>query len=62
MVFEITDGFLENRGVFKITGRFFALYFPIEVGCCRKAAKILRLILCAPLKVLRLRMTEYGVT
>ena len=36
--------------------------FPIEVCCCRKAAKILRLFLCAPLKVFRLRMTKYGVT
>ena len=36
--------------------------FPIEVCCCRFTAKILRLILCAPLEVLRLRMTEYGVT
>ena len=42
--------------------RWYVFYFPIEVSCCRRAAKILRLILCAPLEVLRLRMTAYGVT
>ena len=39
-----------------------SFYFPIEVCCCRKAAKILRMFLCAPLKVFRLRMTKYCVT
>ena len=37
-------------------------YFPIEVCCCRFTAKILRLFLCALLKVLGLRMTKYCVT
>ena len=41
---------------------WYVFNFPIGVCCCRFTAKILRLILCAPLKVLRLRMTEYGVT
>ena len=41
--------------------RWYVFYFPIEVSCCRKAAKILRLILCAPLKVLRLRMTTMEI-
>ena len=47
---------------FPIFLRWYVFNFPIEVCCCRKAAKILRLFLCAPLKVLKLRMTEYGVT
>ena len=42
--------------------RWYVFYFPIGVCCCRFTAKILRLFLCAPLKVFRLRMTEYGVT
>ena len=47
---------------FPIFLRWYVFNFPIEGCCCRKAAKILRLFLCAPLKGFRLRMTEYGVT
>ena len=41
--------------------RGYVFYFPLYVSCCRKAAKILRLILCAPLKGFGLRMTEWCV-
>ena len=46
---------------FPIFLRWCVLYFPIEVCCCRFTAKILRLFLCAPFKIRRLRMTENNI-
>ena len=57
---EREESATESHYRYYFDGVFF--YFPIEVRCCRFTAKILRLFLCAPFKVFRLRMTKYGVT